>query len=82
MKQRLLNLLISLDQFVFCLLTIGASDPDETLSAAAWRWELQGKIMGKLLRPTIDLVIWFDRRHCFNSYQSEKLGKQLPKSYR
>ena len=39
MKQRILNLLIAIDQLAYVLLTLGAGHPDETLSAAAWRTE-------------------------------------------
>lgn len=43
MKRRALNLLIALDQFLFVLVTLGHASPDETLSAAAYRWEAKGK---------------------------------------
>ena len=56
MKQRILNVLIALDQFLFCLATLGHSSPDETLSAAAWRWEQAGKLRGRVLRPLIDAL--------------------------
>ena len=34
MKQRLLNLLIAIDQLLWVLLTLGRGHPDETISAA------------------------------------------------
>ncbi len=34
MKQRILNILIALDQLAYVLLTLGAGHPDETLSAS------------------------------------------------
>ena len=34
MKQRILNLLIALDQLAWVLLTLGKGHPDETISAA------------------------------------------------
>jgi hypothetical protein len=70
MKRRLLNLLIALDQFVFCVITLGYSDPDETISAAAWRWEQAGKWNG-WLRPVIDALFWFDANHCYESHLKE-----------
>lgn len=82
MKQRILNWLIALDQFLFCCVTLGSSCPDETLSAAAWRWESAGKRRGRILRPLIDALFWFDANHCMESYWSEKTGKQLHKDYR
>lgn len=42
MKQRILNLLIALDQLAYVIVTIGEGHPDETLSAAAWRLEKAG----------------------------------------
>ena len=82
MKQRALNLLIALDQFLYVLITVGHGSPDETLSAASWRWEVAGKWQGKILRPLIDTLLWFDPEHCWNSYQSEVLKRHLPKEYR
>lgn len=73
MTRRALNLLIALDQFLFCLVTLGASNPDETLSAASWRWETEGRRIGKVLRPLIDTLFWFDKDHCWMSFLSEKL---------
>ena len=82
MKQRALNLLIALDQFLYVLITVGHGSPDETLSAASWRLEVAGKWQGKILRPLIDTLLWFDPEHCWNSYQSEVLKRHLPKEYR
>ena len=81
MKQRLLNLLIALDQFLFVLVTAGLASPDETLSAAAWRWEKAGKIRGKILRPIIDALFFFDKYHCRRSYEAELFSLQLPLEY-
>jgi len=71
MKRCVLNLLIALDQMVFCLITFGASDPDETMSSAAWRMEQDGKFFG-FMRPVIDTLFWFDRNHCLRSYLKER----------
>lgn len=81
MKQRALNWLISADQFLFNTITLGASSPDETLSAAAWRWEKSGKLVGRVLRPLIDALFWFDPAHCQTSFESEKTGAHLPPIY-
>ena len=69
-KRRILNLLIALDQLVFCILTLGHSDPDETISAAAWRWEREGKWNG-WLRPVIDGLFFFDDNHCYEAAMNE-----------
>jgi len=82
-RQRLLNLLIALDQLAWVVLTIGNGQPDETISAAAWRMEQQGKLAGRFLRPLIDLLFWpIERDHCRRSFESEMLGQQLPDTYR
>lgn len=83
MKRRLLNILIALDQLAWVLLTLGNGSPDETISAAAWRMESQGKPAGRLLRPLIDLLFWpLQPRHCQLAYESEQQAAQLPDGYR
>ena len=83
MKQRLLNTAIAIDQLMYVLLTLGEGSPDETLSAAAWRTEQAGKLGGRIFRPVIDLLFCpIERDHCRNAYESERLGRQLPKEYR
>jgi hypothetical protein len=82
MKHRLFNLLIALDQLAYVMVTLGKGHPDETLSAAAWRTEQDGKILGKFFRPIIDfLFLPFEDNHCFNSYVSEISRNHLPQSY-
>lgn len=80
--RRLKNVAIAFDQLVWVLVTFGNGLPDETLSAAAWRMEQQGKLAGRVLRPTIDLLFFFDKNHCRNAYLSEFRKLQLPGSYR
>ena len=83
MKQRMLNLLIALDQLAYVLVTLGAGHPDETLSAAAWRTEQAGKLGGRIFRPLIDMIFWpIERDHCRTAYESERLQRHLPKEYR
>lgn len=72
MRQRAVNLLVALDQLVFCLLTLGGSDPDETISAAAYRLELAGRLQGRIFRPLIDRLFFFDPDHCLKSYNAER----------
>ena len=82
MKQRILNVLIALDQLAYVLVTLGARHPDETLSAAAWRTEQAGKLGGRIFRPLIDLLFRpFEKDHCRKAYESERRGSQLPKEY-
>lgn len=82
MKRRLLHLLIALDQLAWVVLTLGRGHPDETISAAAWRMEQQGKIAGRILRPLIDTLFRpLERDHCRLSFESELRGAQLPRLY-
>lgn len=82
MTKRLLNVMIALDQLAYVLLTLGRGSPDETLSAAAWRTEQEGHILGRIFRPLIDLLArpW-ERDHCRKSFESERNGRHLPKEY-
>ena len=82
MNRRLLNIAIAFDQLAWVLLTLGNGLPDETISAAAWRMESQGKRAGIWLRPLIDTLFWFDPDHCKSAYNSELRKLQLPGSYR
>ena len=83
MKQRLLNLLIALDQLAYVLVTLGAGSPDETLSAAAWRTEQEGRILGRIFRPLIDLLFLpIGRDHCRTAWLSEVQRSQLPSDYK
>ena len=73
----LTNVLIAIDQLAHTLI---GGYPDETLSAAAWRWELEGK--RKWPRCLIDTLLFFDSDHCQTSYINELTRKQLPENYR
>ena len=83
LRQRILNLLIALDQLAWVLLTLGKGYPDETISAAAWRMEQEGKLAGRVLRPLIDALFRpLERDHCRKSFEAERRGAQLPAAYR
>ena len=83
MKQRILNLLIALDQLAWVIVTLGKGEPDETISAALWRMEQQGKLAGRLFRPVIDAIFYpLERDHCRLSAESERRGAHLPDYYR
>ena len=76
-KRRLLNFLISLDQFVYSIISLGNAAPDETMSAGAWRMEKEGKWQGKVFRPFIDwLFTHIQSNHCYKAYDAELKGKQ------
>lgn len=76
----ILNILIAIDQLANAALN---GDPDETLSARAWRTEQSGKIFGKIFRPLIDTlaILFLDFNHCEKAYQAEVTGKQLHRHY-
>ena len=83
MMQRILNILIAIDQLLWVLLTLGKGHPDETISAAAWRMEQQGKLAGRILRPLIDLLFRpIEKDHCRLSFESERRGSHLPSAYK
>lgn len=84
MIEYLYHLFVALDQLANALLFGRA---DETLSARAWRTEQDGKVLGMLSRPVIDLLalvltLGWDRAHCRTAYDSEVSRKQLHPSYR
>jgi hypothetical protein len=82
LKRRLLNVAIAVDQLLWTVITLGNGSPDETISAAMWRMELQGKRAGRWFRPVVDLLFRpFERDHCYLSWLSEKRGRQLHPSY-
>lgn len=79
LKQRLLNILIALDQLIYVLVTLGVGMPDETMSSAAWRTEQRGKILGRIFRPVIDLLFSpIQANHCYQSFLSELQRSQVP----
>jgi hypothetical protein len=79
MKQYLLNVAIALDQVLNAL---RGGSPDETLSAAAWRTEQKGRLLGRIFRPLIDLTFTLlEKEHCRKSFESERDGRHLPKEY-
>lgn len=72
------NNLIALDQLINTLLN---GSPDETLSSRAYRTEQNGKLFGKVFRPLIDLLFFWQSNHCLSAYYSELNRKQLPSEY-
>lgn len=55
---------------------------DETLSARAYRAHRDGKVLGKLFMPLIDvLFFWQGPGHCKNAYTKEFERKNYPTEY-
>lgn len=83
MARRILNILIAIDQLAWVLVTLGKGSPDETISAALWRLEQQGKIAGRILRPLVDLLFRpIEKDHCRKAWLSEVQRSQLPSAYK
>lgn len=76
--QYLYNLAISVDQLLNAAL---GGDPDETLSARAYRADRKNKVFGKVFRPLIDTLFFWQNRHCYYAWLSEVDRKQLHKEY-
>lgn len=79
MKFFLLQLLLSIDQFINVML-LGYAD--ETLSARAHRQRVKGQRYWGWTANFIDTLFFWDIEHCKNAYLSESLRKQLPAEFR
>ena len=83
MWQYIKNLLIAIDQVfnvLIGLICFKKAWADETMSANAWRLEQErGRKWPRIL---IDLLFFFDKNHCYESYLSEIERKQLPPQMR
>jgi hypothetical protein len=72
LKRRLLTVLIAFDVFIFAVLTLGNCKRNETISSAAWSLDRDGKVLGKVFRPLIDLLFSpIERDHCQMSWYTE-----------
>lgn len=71
------KVLIAIDQLINTLI---GGWPDETLSSQAHRWEQAGK--RSWTRKMIDAIFFWEERHCYSSYISEREGRQLPPELR
>ena len=75
MRAWMLQVLIAVDQLVNALLGGWA---DETLSSRAWRMDVKRRPWGRILRPLIDTLLWFDPQHCRASFEGERQQRQHP----
>lgn len=74
------QILIAFDQLINTITWIkgdGFGYADETLSARAWRLRNQSRVY-----KIIDAIFFWEDRHCYYSYRSEKERNQLPDEYR
>lgn len=74
-----LHVLIAVDQLANALL---AGAADETLSSRAYRADRDGKVFGKVFRPLIDTLFFWQTRHCYQAYTEEVQRRQLFKNFR
>lgn len=73
---------IALDQLVNAL---AGGWPDETISSRAWRWDLaRARSWPRRLLDGLALLLSLggEREHCRASFESERLGRQLPPELR
>lgn len=71
--QRLLIILIAVDHLALALVTLGRCVRGETISAALWSLELDGKWLGRFGRPVVDALFdLLERDHCRASWEAER----------
>ena len=76
----MIQVAIAIDQLANTLL---GGTADETLSARAYRAHRDGKMLGRLFMPLIDLLFfWQGPGHCKNAYINEFERKNYPEEYR
>lgn len=73
------NVAIGLDQTFNCVVKLsdGWGDPDEMLSARAWRLRKEHPCLLRF----IDWLFCFDDNHCQECYEIERKREQLSKDY-
>nr|QMP83634.1 MAG: hypothetical protein [Caudoviricetes sp.] len=77
--KHIFQILIAIDQLVN---TLFLGYADETISSRMYRYELEEKLLGKIFRPIIDKIFWFQKEHCREAYLSEQLRSHLPRDLR
>ena len=69
MKVYILRVAIAVDLLAMAILN---GKRNETISSAAWSLEQDGKLAGRILRPVIDRLFWFDPGHCEAAWKNEQ----------
>lgn len=70
----LLRVLISIDVLIMSIIN---GKRNETLSAAAWSLEQDGKFMGRIFRPVIDFIFHgVEEKHCKQSWLTENTSEK------
>ena len=83
-KHWLHQLFIAVDQLVNVLVTPfnAGAWADETLSSRAWRMDAKGRPWGRITRPVIDFIFFWQDNHCRNAFESERAMRGLPPEMR
>ncbi len=79
MRNYVHQVLVALDQLLNALLNGWA---DETLSSRAYRAELNGTYWGRITRPLIDLIFFWQADHCAGAFRAEIRRKHFPADMR
>lgn len=83
-KHNLHQLLVSLDQFLNCLVGIFLYKEqiwaDMTFSATCYIWHRDGKRSWPY--KVVNTIFFWQKDHCLESYQSEEQRSQLPPELR
>lgn len=74
------QILLAIDQLFNALLFAGMAD--ETLSARAFRRELQGSNFWTAFRQMVDSIFFWQNCHCFQAWKHEIERAQLPSDYK
>ena len=69
MTAYLLRVMVQLDVLLMALMN---GKRNETISSACWSLEQDGKLLGRIFRPLIDLIFFFDPHHCAASWLNEQ----------
>lgn len=72
-------LFVAVDQL---LNTVLLGSPDETLSSRAYRADRDGKIFGRIFRPAIDALFFWQANHCYAAYVAEVQRRQYSANFR
>lgn len=75
----IMAVIIAFDQLLNAIL-LGA--PDETLSSRAYRADRDGKWFGRIFRPVIDVLFFWQQQHCFQAYTAEVQRRQYSANFR
>lgn len=78
------QLLIAIDQLLNVLVTPlqRSAWADETLSARAFRADRDGKVFGRIFRPAIDWIFFWQDAHCRTAYEREQQRMHIAPEYR